>query len=305
MSSRSAAIHWCLLADQPKILAGEPVAFLDQGCVRQGKDVQIFAEAVTSSYNPQPPGFEIRLASFFLRKVALKLLGKWNPMPPISAVNPSGNKWFGSNGWQTGTNRITHQSDYFIRDKDKNRSGGLTVSECEQAVSKPNLKVSGAVAVSAGGVAEIRPEVSVAWSGTEEHFVSSTRDPVVRVVLMHPGGEGEADLGAHVAELVQDFAITQGIDVNSEDVTTLRDEYRSGDIPWVATFENGSQVMTAVVGPEQGAEIRVPLDDVLDSGRQFRTAYALRVVNADDESDFVIGDIVELTVREDSVRITA
>jgi hypothetical protein len=108
-----------------------------------------------------------------------------------------------------------------------------------------------------------------------------------------------------VAELVSDFAIGQGIDVNSEDVTTLRGEYRNGDMPWAATFENGSQVMTAVVGPEQGAEIRVPLDDVLDSGRQFRTAYALRVVNADDESDFVIGDIVELTVREDSVRITA
>jgi hypothetical protein len=305
MSSRSAAIHWCLLADQPKILAGKTVAFLDGGSVRQGKNVQIFAEAVTSSYNPQPDGFEIRLASFFLRKVALKLLGKWNPMPPISGVNPNGNKWFGSNGWQTGTSRITRQSDYFIRDKDKNRSGGLTVSECDHAVSKPNLEVAGALSISGAGVAEIRPEVTVKWSGTEKHFISSTRDPMVRVVLMHPGGEGEADLGAHVAELVRDFATVQGIDANSEGVTRLIDEYRSGDTPWVATFENGSQVMTAVVGPEQGAEIRVPLDDMLDSGRQFGTAYALRVVNVEDKSDFVIGDIVELTVREGSIRITA
>jgi hypothetical protein len=122
---------------------------------------------------------------------------------------------------------------------------------------------------------------------------------------MHPGGEGEADLSAHVEELVRDFAIGQGIDANSEDVATLRDEYRSSDIPWAATFENGSQVMTTVVGPEQGSEIRIPLDDMLDSGREFRTAYALRVVNVEDESDFVIGDIVELTVREGSIRITA
>jgi hypothetical protein len=84
---RTASLHWCRAADLARILAGERVSFIDGGSFHQGKDVQLFAQAAgATTYNPQPPGFEIRRESFFLWKLGRKIMGRWHHGTAIELV---------------------------------------------------------------------------------------------------------------------------------------------------------------------------------------------------------------------------
>jgi hypothetical protein len=287
-------------------MVGERVSFVDGGSFHQGKDVQLYAQASrTGTYNPQPPGFEIRRESFFLWRLGRKLLGSWHPFAPFDAVELAPGQWFAQNGWTTGTNKVTRQGCYFFRDRDGNKSGSITVSQLDFAVSKPELDVTAGVKVAAPGTVEVTPQVGVRWKGTEKHWLGASSDPDVRVVLMYPGGEGEADLGAHVASLLtEEFgsALEQS-ELSRGAISELTDGYVGERSPWIPTFEDGAHETVVTVSPEQGVELRIPLEELMEGRAPLRTAYALRAEDASDPTNFVVSDIVEIERVDGTLRI--
>ena len=293
MANHSADLHWCKAEEKDQILAGGPASMLDSKSVHQDKKVQMFASATVDSYNPQPPGFSIRREAFFLKKLVLKVGGHWRPMNPIKAVSSTTGKWFAEYSWETGSNNVTRQSRYFFRDKDRNSSGALTVTEVDFSTTRKGLKVNGKAVHKVPFVSEMGVDAS-AQSVTDIHRLGASRDPDVRVVLVHPGGEGEANLLNHVRDLLADTTESLPTEFSDGYLNDIADGYLARDTQWVPTFEDGSSVIFATVGPGKEPDIGVSLDDALTSPSPFRSAYAIRVVDVEDESNFVVSDIVEI-----------
>jgi hypothetical protein len=305
---RTASLHWCRAEDLPRILAGERVSFIDGGSFHQGKDVQLFAQAVgATTYNPQPPGFEIRRESFFLWKLGRKIVGRWHPFAPLEADEPLPGKWFAKHGWTTGTDNVTRQGHYFFRDKVRNESGSITVSQVDWAVSRPEVGVTGGVKVVGPGLVEITPQLGVNWKGTQKHWLGASSDPDIRVVLMYPGGVGEADLGAHVGLLLgaQFGGALKQTEFTHGQISDLTDGYVGDRSSWIPTFEDGAPETIVTVRPEQAVELRIPLDDLIEARETIRTAYALRAMDASDPTNYAVSDVVEIERVEGKLRITA
>jgi hypothetical protein len=298
--AHTANLHWCRAEDKDRILAGE-ASFIDSKSVHQDKKVQLFASATVKSYNPQPPGFQIRRESFFLKKLIMKAGGHWRQINPIDAVQAATGKWFAQIGWDAGSNDVTKQSHYFFRDNCGNSSGSLTVTETDHSVTRQGVRINGKLVHKVPGLVEVGVD-AFAGRVTDVHRLGASRDPDVRMVLMYPGGEGEADLIEHVARLLASQSGTED-SYSDGDIAELSDNFLSRDAPWVPTFGNGESVMRATIGPGKDAQLEVSLDQALELNQSIRTAYAIRAVDVTDESNFVVSDVVEIEKGEDILLI--
>jgi hypothetical protein len=197
--ARTASLHWCKAQDVPEILNGE-ARFIDERTVVQGIDVQFFSRAWQVGY--QPHAFWLRREAFVLRKLVMKLGGRWHPVDGFEAQHLGDGMWDALIPWGTGAGNVSRQAHYFFADDQKNRSGRLTVSNEQFYLSRSGLELTGEATAKVPGV------VGVTFGGhagksTLTHVAGASQDPDVRFVLMHAGGEGDADLASHVASCLE------------------------------------------------------------------------------------------------------
>jgi hypothetical protein len=87
------------------------------------------------------------------------------------------------------------------------------------------------------------------------------------------------------------------------ELNDLWDGYLSEQPAWIPAFDNGEHEFRATVGPGQDATLRIPLDTLWEIPGSARVAYAIKAVNVEEPSEYVVSDIVEIEKSDDLISV--
>jgi hypothetical protein len=292
MTQPTADLHW--------VHSDRVAAVIDGKAVRQDKSVRMRADWRLDCASPKC--FFIHEESFFLARLVRRLGGSWHPMASFRAYDAAPGMSLSVDVWETGTRNVPGQSRYFFTDDAYNASGVLTVSSATHYVSKTQVESGGRMVAVVPGVTEIGIRAA-AGGATIVHGIGATEDPRLRVTLMVPWGQGDADLLGHLRHRLSSPRVELGNkEPTDSDLRQASQGFLSADPgPWVPNLRDGMEEITVDVDEERGVEVRVDL--VFPKALSTRTAYALRVTDTADPDNFVVSDVVLIDGEEDMVRI--
>jgi len=143
-------------------------------------------------------------------------------------------------------------------------------------------------------------------SGDIIHRIGASKDPDLRVVLMHPRGEGEADLLEYVRQLLAEATGSSPSDYSDGDILDLSDGFMTRDTPWIPAFDDGSNEIATAVDVGIEVEVSVPLPEPeVARDLNFSTAFGIRVIDISNKESYCISDVVEIEVRNGRIRVSA
>jgi hypothetical protein len=251
-----------------------PDVVLTGGAVLAGKVVRLQAEWPLWGYYTGPERFMIRAARtrFARSRNVGEIAADIDGPPRTHSLHP----------WQAGLRSPTHQRRYYFTDLQKNKSGELTVSNVAHYTTAPTIgidaQMSGVLpAIVRGGV------VAHAGQARTTYRIGATTDPRVRVTIMVNSGDGsETDLMPYLPQPPRYPSPSRADDLL---YVPVRES-------WRPMFEDGRHALLLDVEEDRFAEITLVSDQSYGDRFPFMTAFALRVENVDDPTQFVISDIV-------------
>ena len=275
----TAHLHW-VRADDDVIISGTTV--------QAGKLVRMRADWQPSPSYMGPEIFYLRQRrSYFAR-----LLRERAVLAGFEADFDGPPTTHSRDTWQAGASTITNQTRWVFTDSHKNSSSALTVSNVAFYTSTPHFE---AIAHASGPVPGALGTVDLTARGGNAKtvfHVGATTDPLLRIGIMVPWGEGEMNLREHVERL----RAAQGQPLSPRDRTIYGRDARSylepEPGPWIPVFENGETELILEVDERNSKDVIIVPARTVPSGLTFRTAFAIRIVDFINADDYVISDIV-------------
>jgi hypothetical protein len=182
--------------------------------------------------------------------------------------------------WQAGNvDPLSNQSRYYFTDAYNNKSGTLTVSNVAHYTSAPSFQVEGDLRSPLAG----SPGITARGGQARAIFhVGATTDPTVRVTLM----------GGSSRELLTYLEQQQARFPGPRTIFTA-DSPRVDDQPWRPILSTGGSEIVVDVDEDHPVEITViPERPYTEPPFAFISAFALRVENVNDPSQFVVSDVI-------------
>jgi len=260
----------------------DPEIVLTGGAVRVGKLVRLQAQwQPWGTYNG-PERFTIRTRRTRLGMIPSESMSTrvvcefWADVdgPP---------KTHSLEAWQAGVINPSGQRRYYFTDLHKNKSGELTVSSLEQYTDKPTIELEGQVGLPAP-LAGTRV-VARAGRARVKTRVGATTDPRVRIRLLVTTGDGGAN---DLSQYLDRSPTTHAVQAREDDLL-----FEQRPLQWRPVFEGGEHELVLDVDEDHPADVTVVQEgEYVDRSIPFKTAFALRVENADAPERYVISDVV-------------
>jgi hypothetical protein len=275
----TAHLHW-VRADDDVIISGTTV--------QAGKLVRMRADWQPSPSYMGPEIFYLRQRqSYFAR-----LLRDREALAGFEADFDGPPTTHSRDAWQAGASTLTNQARWIFTDSHKNSSSVLTVSNVAFYTSTPRFE---AIAHARGPVPGALGTVGLtarAGNAKTVFHVGATTDPLLRIGIMVPWGEGEMNLREHVERLRAD----QGRPLSPQDWAIYGRDARSylepEPGPWVPVFENGETELVLEVDEQNHKDVTIVPTRTVPTEFTFRTAFAIRIVDSINTANYVISDIV-------------